>query len=91
MFCDKIIITFIWKKDHNLAPKWKTIHTPPPPQILKMIKDDTLPFDNIAHDLFMGRGTKWSASGAQDISYSMNDVSDIWADIRTRENTGILV
>ena len=39
--------------DHNLAPKWKTIHTPPPPQILKMIKDDTLPFDNIAHDLFM--------------------------------------
>ena len=36
------------KKYHNFAPKWKN-----PPRTLKMIKYGTLPFENIAHDLFM--------------------------------------
>ena len=34
-------------ENHNPSPP------PPPPRTLKMIKYGTLPFENIAHDLFM--------------------------------------
>ena len=40
-------------------------YPPPPPRIFKMIKDGTLPFDIIAHDLFVDVVLKvkrfWSA------------------------------
>ena len=64
---------------------------PPPPRTLKMIKYGTLPFENIAHDLFMVQWHSlehpgnmrhsekvkrfWSV-GYVHVSYSGNDLSD---------------
>ena len=67
----------------------------------------TLPLENIAHDLFMDVVQWHTLEHPDNMRHSekvkrfwsvgfklfneRSDLSDIWADIRTRENTGFLV